>query len=202
MNKEEYLKKLTKLVKKLPKEDREDILSDYEEHFRIGIEKGRSEEEISKALGDPKTVTKQIKAEYMIKKAEDKPSAGSIIEAILAVTGLGLFNLIFVAIPAFGVAMILLSLFVIGFAVIFLGILTMIFPLLQLIFPETIHLPVGGEIFGTLIMIVGGIGLTVMGTFFVTIIAYATNWFYKLVIKHLKSNLNDIRERTEVLNKL
>lgn len=31
MNKEEYLKKLTKLIYKLPKEDRQDILSDYEE---------------------------------------------------------------------------------------------------------------------------------------------------------------------------
>lgn len=198
MNKEEYLKKLTKLVKKFPKEDREDILSDYEEHFRIGVEKGRSEEEISKALGDPETVAKQIKAEYMIKKAENKPSAGTMIEAVLAMMGLGFLNLMLIAVPALGVAVIILSLVVTGLVVIFAGILTMLSPLLQIIFPQDVHLPVNGGILGTLIMVVGGIGLTVMGTFFVTLMVYVANRFYKVVIKHLKSNLEDIKERTEV----
>ena len=198
MNKEEYLKKLARLVKKIPKEDREDILSDYEEHFSIGMENGRSEKEISKALGDPETVAKQIKAEYMIRKAENKPSAGTVIEAVLAVAGLGLFNLVLVAIPALGVAAIILALVVAGLAVILIGILTMLSPLLQIFFPSYIHLPVNGGIMGTLIMVVGGVGLTVMGTFFVIIMAYVANWFYKAIIKLLNSNLRDIKERAEI----
>jgi uncharacterized membrane protein len=198
MNKEEYLKKLTRLIKKLPKEDKEDILLDYEEHFRIGVEKGRSEEEISKALGDPETVAKQIKAEYMIKKAENKPSAGSMIDAVVAVTGLGLFNLIFIAVPALAVAAVILTFVVAGLGVIFVGILTMLSPLLQVIFPQYVHLPVNSGILGTLILVVGGIGLTIMGTFFVTLMTYVANRFYKAVIRHLKSNLGAIKERTEV----
>lgn len=200
MNKEEYINKLTKLVKKLPKEDREDIISDYEEHFRIGVENGRSEEDISKALGNPEIVAKQIKAEYMIKKAEDRPSAGTILEAIMAVTALGLFNMVFVAIPALGIGTILLSLVVIGFVVIFMGILTMLSPLLQPIFPQYIHLPVNAGIVGTLVMIVGGIVLTVLGTFLVIIMAYVAKWFYNLAIKYLKSNLRVIKERTEIFD--
>lgn len=198
MNKAEYIEEITKLIKKLPQEDREDIISDYEEHFAIGMEKGRSEEEISKALGDPKTVAKQIKAEYTIRKAEDKPSASSLIEAVLAVAGLGLLNLIFVAIPSLVFAAILLVLIVSGLFVIFAGILTIFSPLLQPIFPQYIHLPVNDGIFGTLLVVVGGIGLTLMGTIFVVIVAYGANWFYKKVIKFLKSNLNDIKEKTEV----
>lgn len=198
MDKEEYLKKLAKLVKKLPEEDKEDILSDYEEHFRIGMEKGRTEEEISEALGDPENVAKQIKADYMVKKAENKPSPGSIIEAVLAVAGLGLFNLMFVAGPSLLLAVVIVSLVVAGFAVILIGILTMLSPLLQVFFPQYIHLPVTGGFWGTLIMVVGGIGVTVMGTFFVIIMAYAANRFYKMVIKLLKSNLDDIKRRTEV----
>ncbi|MGB9978757.1 HAAS signaling domain-containing protein [Methanobacterium sp.] len=198
MNKEEYLKKLARLVKKLPEEDREDLMLDYEEHFRIGVENGRTEEEISEALGDPENVAKQIKADYMVKKAEDKPSPGSIIEAVVAVAGLGLFNLMFVAGPSLGLAVIMLILVAVGFAVIFIGILTMLSPLLQIFFPQYIHLPVEGGIWGTLIMVVGGIGVTVMGTFFVIIMAYAANKFYKVVIKLLKSNLDDIKKRTEV----
>ncbi|HOI70769.1 MAG TPA: DUF1700 domain-containing protein [Methanobacterium sp.] len=34
------MKELTRLLRKLPKEEREDILSDYQEHFIIGMEKG------------------------------------------------------------------------------------------------------------------------------------------------------------------
>ena len=198
MNKEEYLKKLANLVRKLPEEDREDLILDYNEHFIIGMENGRTEEEISKALGNPEIVAKQIKADYMVKKAENKPSPGSILEAVLAVAGLGLFNLMFVAGPSLIFAVVILSLVAAGLAVIIIGILTMLSPILQIFFPQYINLPVKGGIWGTLIMVVGGIGVTVMGTFFVIIMAYAANRFYKMVIKLLKSNLDDIKERTTV----
>lgn len=195
MNKWEYLEKLDELLKDLPEEDREDILSDYEEHFQIGLENGRTEEELSGALGDPKTVAKQVKAEYMISKAEDKPSAGRMMEAILAAAGLGLFNMIFVAVPALGFAAILVTLFVVGLAVVFTGILAIFSPLLNVIFPNYVHLPVSKGIFGTLIMIGGGMGLTVLGTVWVVIMAYVSKWFYDLAIRYLKLNLRIIKGR-------
>ncbi|KAF5089110.1 HAAS signaling domain-containing protein [Methanobacterium aggregans] len=195
MNKWEYLEKLDELLNELPEEDREDILSDYEEHFQIGLENGRTEEELSRALGDPKTVAKQIKAEYMITKAEDKPSAGSMLEAVLAAAGLGLFNMIFVAVPAMGFAAIMVALFVVGLAVVFTGILAIFSPLLNVIFPNYIHLPVSKGIFGTLIMIGGGMGLTVLGTVWVVIMAYVSKWFYDLAIRYLKLNLRIIKGR-------
>jgi len=195
MNKWEYLEKLDELLKDLPEEDREDILSDYEEHFQIGLENGRTEEELSGALGDPKTVAKQVKEEYMISKAEDKPSAGRMMEAILAAAGLGLFNMIFVAVPALGFAAILVTLFVVGLAVVFTGILAIFSPLLNVIVPNYVHLPVSKGIFGTLIMIGGGMGLTVLGTVWVVIMAYVSKWFYDLAIRYLKLNLRIIKGR-------
>jgi uncharacterized membrane protein len=99
-----------------------------------------------------------------------------------------------------GVAVVILSLIVAGLAVIFLGILTILSPLLQPIFPQYINLPVKSGIMGTFLMVIGGIGLTVIGTFFVVIMGYVANWFYKFIIKLLKSNLDDIKERTVVLN--
>jgi uncharacterized membrane protein len=54
MNKMEFLKKLEAKLKGLPVNDIKEILSDYEEHFRIGLEKGKTEEEISVELGDLK----------------------------------------------------------------------------------------------------------------------------------------------------
>jgi len=198
MNKREYLEKLSKLLRKLPKEDRNDIISDYGEHFAIGLEKGRTEEEISKALGNPKNVAKQIKADHIIKKAEDKPSVGGMIEAILAAMGLGLFNLIFVAVPVLIVAAIILTLFVAGFAMILAGIYWVLSPLLHLIIPQ-LALPKfvsSPESFWNIVVVIaGGIGLTAGGIILVVAMAYIAKWFYELMIKYLKLNLRIIKGR-------
>lgn len=58
MNREEYLKQLKAALKTLPEDELQDILYDYEEHFDIALSKGKSEEEISAELGDPKEVAK------------------------------------------------------------------------------------------------------------------------------------------------
>lgn len=198
MNKQEYIEELSRLLRKLPKEDREDIISDYEEHFAIGLGKGRSEEEISRALGNPKNVAKQIKADHMVKIAENKPSVGGIIEAILAAMGLGLFNLIFVTVPVLIVAAIILTLFVAGFAMILAGIYWVLSPLLHLILPQ-IALPklVGSNesFWNILVILGGGIGLTAGGIILIVAMAYITKWFYELMIKYLKLNLRIIKGR-------
>ena len=198
MNKKEYLDQLSKLLRTLPKEDREDIISDYQEHFAIGLEKGRTEEEISRALGNPKNVAKQIKADNLVKKAQDKPSIGSIIGAILATMGLGLFNLIFVAIPVLVVAVIILILFVAGIIIIFTGIYWVLVPFLHLIIPQ-LAIPTfinsGNEILNILVVVLSGIGLTAGGIILVVLMAYITKWFYELMIKYLKLNLRIIKGR-------
>lgn len=198
MNRQEYLEKLSKLLRKLPKEDREDIISDYEEHFAIGLGKGRTEEEISKALGNPKNVAKQITADHKVKIAENKPSVGGMIEAILAAMGLGLFNLIFVAVPVLIVAAIILTLFVAGFAMILAGIYWVLSPLLHLIIPQLVlpQFVSSPESFWNIVVVIaGGIGLTAGGIILVVAMAYIAKWFYELMIKYLKLNLRIIKGR-------
>ena len=199
MNKDEYLKELRKLLRKLPKEDREDIISDYEEHFTIGMEKGRTEEEISNALGNPKTLARQIKSDQMVKKAEDKPSLGSIIEAILAIMGLGLFNLIFVAVPVLVVVAIIITLFVLGFVMIFGGIYWVLFPLLSFIFPKIFlspaTVPNSSVFMNNLFNIMGGFAVTIGGVLLVAAMVYVSKWFYELMIRYLKLNLRIIKGR-------
>lgn len=56
MNRNDYLNKLRISLQGLPNSEIQDILSDYEEHFGIGISNGKSEEEISNELGNPKEV--------------------------------------------------------------------------------------------------------------------------------------------------
>ncbi len=197
MNKDEYLKELTRLMRNLPEEEREDILSDYQEHFIIGVEKGRSEEEIAKALGNPKTVAKQINAEYMVRRAEDKQSAGSMFEAILAAAGLGIFNLIFVAIPALILVAVIITLFAVGGAMIVGGILITISYMFQPVFPHVIdfHLNLGQGILGIFEGVLAGIGLTILGVGLITGMAYITRWLYGLAIRYLKYNIRLIEGR-------
>ena len=54
MNRDEFIGILRNELSGIPKEEIEDILYDYEEHFEIGIHKGKTEEEIAKELGNPK----------------------------------------------------------------------------------------------------------------------------------------------------
>jgi hypothetical protein len=53
MNKEEFLSGIGKALDKISESERTEILYDYEEHFLIGRENGKSEEEICLELGDP-----------------------------------------------------------------------------------------------------------------------------------------------------
>ncbi|MCW8966388.1 MAG: DUF1700 domain-containing protein [Candidatus Pacearchaeota archaeon] len=72
MKKKEFLKELEERLIGISKEDKKEILQDYEEHFKVGKKKKRTEEEISKSLGDPKEIAKEIRKELSGKKDSDE----------------------------------------------------------------------------------------------------------------------------------
>ena len=47
-----------------------EILQDYEEYFQMGQLDGKSEEEMTVALGNPKLIGKELVATYQIEKVE------------------------------------------------------------------------------------------------------------------------------------
>jgi len=59
MNKKEYLDELKKELKLNNISEIDDILSEYEEHFKFKLEEGLTEEEISKKLSSPKEIAKE-----------------------------------------------------------------------------------------------------------------------------------------------
>lgn len=99
MNKEQFLKQLNASLTRLSLEEREDILQDYEEYFEIGMEEGKSEQEISKSLGNPRQISKELMATYHLGQVEQTTSAGNVMRAVWAVIGLGFFNLVIVLGP-------------------------------------------------------------------------------------------------------
>ena len=190
MNKKEFLERLSELIHDLPKEEREDILFDYEEHFRIGIEKGREEGEIAVSLGDPKIIARQSRVGSIINEAEKTTSANNIIRAIFAAVGLGFFNLVIVLGPAIGLIGILVALFAVGFAVTISGIAVVFVTLMGPVFVWNIYIP-----FAAVVSIPLGIGLTALGLLSIIGAFYLTKLFYKLSVNYLKMNLQIITNR-------
>lgn len=79
----------------------DDIIADYTSHFEVGATKGRSEEEITAALGDPLALADELRVEARIERWEEKRSPASAAKVVAGVIGLGLAStfLVFVALP-------------------------------------------------------------------------------------------------------
>ncbi|WII72511.1 DUF1700 domain-containing protein [Bdellovibrio sp. 22V] len=102
MNKQEFLKNLKAELEKNKVQNVDDILSDYEEHFNHGLNKRKTEEEISESLGFPSVIAKAYQTESMIseiknpKKAFKWSLAINVIGRLLVIAP---FNFIVLFIP-------------------------------------------------------------------------------------------------------
>lgn len=61
MKKDEYLNRMAQELKQYDKQYVDEIIGDYEEHFREGMEMGKSEEDICAKLGDVTVLVEEIK---------------------------------------------------------------------------------------------------------------------------------------------
>ncbi|WP_226668981.1 HAAS signaling domain-containing protein [Metabacillus litoralis] len=99
MNKQKFLGELSNQLKSVPQHDRSEMLYDFEEHFKIGIQEGKSEEEISQGLGNPRVIAKDLLVEYRVTQAETDQSVKSMFNVVLATISLSFFNIIFLLGP-------------------------------------------------------------------------------------------------------
>ncbi|UVI30832.1 DUF1700 domain-containing protein [Paenibacillus spongiae] len=114
MIKEQYLQQLWKHLDKIPEPKRREIMFDYEDHFRIAAELGRSEEEAARELGDPQMIAREMLLGYRVEEAENSGGVVRLSKAVLATAGLGFFNLVFVLGPYIALLSVLLSLWVVS----------------------------------------------------------------------------------------
>ena len=181
MNKKEFMGKLDNALTDIPKAEKKEVMRDYEDHFSIGLEKGRTEEEIAKSLGDPASIAKSITAEYSITRAKREPGIENIFRAIITVTGLGLFNLIFVLIPLIIAVELLFVAYIV--AAVFIAV-----PFLMLVYPASVSI-LSGDTPTWMV----GIGLHIIGDILLVVLLYVTKGFYKLIIAHLRMNIKIIK---------
>lgn len=196
MNKQEFINALQISLKGLPDEEITDIMYDYEEHFTIGMEKGKSEENIANSLGEPNMIGKQYKANYALKQAQAKASTGNILKAIFAGIGVGLFNLYFVLGLFLSLLMLLLSMFAAALLVVLSGAsltLSTFTPALKPLAYALINvpLPLDHHPVGTFFL---ALGITCSGLLFIFGDLKLARLLYLGTIKYLKFNLKIINK--------
>lgn len=188
MNKRDFLNELGRQLGNIAEDDKREILYDYEEHFRMGLSEGKTEEEVARSLGDPKTIARQFKADSALRQAQTNTSAGNIFRAVFAAGLLGFFNLVFVLAPFICVVAVLFSFFVVAFCIAASGILFFVVSLLSPFFPQTIDM-------GTNFLFASSasVAVTCFGMLFFIGMCYAVKYFFKWTISYLRWNFDFIK---------
>jgi len=187
----EYLDTLRdRLTGYISGEDLEEILEEYAGHFAIGKSRGRTEEELCKALGDPDDVAKEIRAAYLIHKAEHTRSAGTIWQATRATTHLHGLNIAVVIVPFILFGIIFGLVFIAGLAMICGGAVMLLLAVLKLLGPGLTlpwHLsPQPG--------VLVSLGIFVLGIVIIIADMWLAHFFGRLTIRHLKGKLRAKRD--------
>lgn len=195
MNKTQFMNALENSLSSFSTQDKNEIIYDYEEHFSVAIESGKSEDEVCRELGDPDTIAKQYKISSTIDRASTNPSAGNIFRAIIASIGLGLMNLIFVLGPFLAVAGVLFGLWIASISIILAGVVTTFSTVLSSIFPAFVSVP---NFIPSIALVLFGVGLVALGLLLFMGFSYISKLFLKGTLKYLKMNVNIITGRRSI----
>lgn len=193
MNKTEFLNTLNLSLSDFKEEERKDILYDYEEHFRIGEEKGKSEDELINELGDPNNIANQYRASSESESAkpgkqmnyEQRPIGISIMVAFAMI----LFNLIFIIGPYLGLVGCLIGFFAGAIGITIGGAGIIIALIIWPIFPNFVHIPSGIPMMAFILV---GIGTIALGLLFLIGMCYAAKFFWEITVKYVKWNIKVI----------
>lgn len=206
MNREQFLKTLEASLKNFTEEDKKDILYDYEEHFRIGVQNGKTEEELIEELGSPDDIAKQYKGSIDTEKLEStsynkdntdsskysqvRLEQSSIVPSIIATLALGFFNLIFVIWIFIAIGATLFGLAAAAIGVTFSGVAVTFGPFLAPLFSGSISMPSNIPYNLTILF---GIGTTALGALFSIGVFYLIKYFYFVTVKYIKWNISIIK---------
>jgi uncharacterized membrane protein len=113
MNRVAFLTILNEGLAGLPAREIDDILADYMSYFDEAEASGRSEAEVAAALGDPRRLARELRAETGLRHWENHRSLGNSAAALLALGGLATVDILFL-LPLLFTAMLIML--VIGLA--------------------------------------------------------------------------------------
>ncbi|MFC0634002.1 DUF1700 domain-containing protein [Brevundimonas balnearis] len=94
MTRSDFMNRLRAGLSGLPAATINDLAADYEAHFEDGLAAGRSEAEVSAALGDPDRLARELRAEAGMRRWETEKNPSAAAAAVFAVLGLGAIDIL------------------------------------------------------------------------------------------------------------
>jgi uncharacterized membrane protein len=120
MNRVTFLTILDDGLAGLPKREIDDILADYMSYFDEAEATGRSEAEVAAALGDPRRLARELRAETGLRHWENHRSLRNSAAVLLALGGLATVDILLLLPLLFAAT---LAMLVMGLIVVVLGII-------------------------------------------------------------------------------
>ncbi|MCC6144361.1 MAG: DUF1700 domain-containing protein [Candidatus Hydrogenedentes bacterium] len=124
MNRDLFLSELRGALRGLDPQEVDDIVADYGSHFAEAETAGRTEQDVVNALGDPRRLAKELRAESGLRHWQARRTPGTYVGAIFALCGLAAVDLIILlpllcvlGLAAFVAGVVLFALIFAGFAV-------------------------------------------------------------------------------------
>ena len=191
MNKEQFLNSLRRSLHGISEEEKRDILYDYEEHFRSGMENGQKEEEIAQSLGNPSIIGRSYHIESLLDENRGGRRTVNVLRAVFALMSLGFFTVV-ITVPVFaGLFAGLVGLWAGAVSLALSGVAVIFAIILQPLLPAFISL--GGLSIPFLIF--ASIGISALGLLSLIGMWKLTQWFVKITSKYVKFNLRIIKRQ-------
>ena len=190
MTREQFLWQLRLSLGNMPDADKQDIVYDYEEHFRIGLADGKSEVQIAESLGNPRVIGNSYRIDAMLNVPKEGGSvpAASVLGAVFASISLTFFNIIFVLGPFFGLVGVLFGMWATAVSLAVAGIGLMVSPIL----PGATQFIANPLLNGAFVFF-SGIGIAALGVLASIGMLALTKWFFIGVAAYVKLNARIIR---------
>jgi len=194
MTREEYLKQLRTELRGLEERDINDIISDQEEFIRDAMSAGRSEDEVLRSLGSPKSLADSLKLEYKVKRIDASESTWETYKEILGSAGILLalapLNFIILFGPVVAILSFMFSWIVASAVVVFTGAALLIAQFVVGFFA-------GFNFVQTATLLFGSIGVLSLGLIGVAIFIIISKLFIRIFISYAQWNISLIKKNTE-----
>lgn len=193
MSKEQYLQELKRALGRMTDGERREILSDYEEHFRMGVAEGKNEDEIARSLGNPRVIGKSYAIDALLEDPKEggRVTATSVLRAVFASISLTFFNVIFMLGPFLALVGVMAGLWAAAVSLPFAGVAVVLAPLAAVIVPSFVSLAGMSAAF----LIFAGIGVVGLGLLAVMGMWKLTLLFVRLVAAYVKFNARIVTRR-------
>jgi uncharacterized membrane protein len=193
MNRDMFLSNLKAALGRMQESEKREVLADYEEHFRMGMADGKSEEQIAASLGNPRLLGKS----YAIDALLEEPMGGggvtavSVVRALFASISLTFFNLIFILGPLLGLVGVMIGLWATAVSLPLAGVATMVSPLVALAAPGLCTL----SGLNPALLVFAGIGVAALGVLAVIGMWKLTRLFLLIIAAYVKFNARIVTRR-------